>query len=138
LARVKPAETLAATLADVRKKIAETPAPDFASRLHPRDTVLIPNMNWTITHRFKELEGRDKRFRNPALRELYLDTALQMIRFRLDKGGADLASEAKVFVKPGASFFHVNRPFLVCMKKRDARCPFFVMWVDNAELLCKQ
>jgi hypothetical protein len=24
------------------------------------------------------------------------------------------------------------------MKKRGAQHPFFVMWVDNAELLCKQ
>lgn len=28
-----------------------------------------------------------------------------------------------------------NRPFLVYMQKRGAERPFFVMWVDNAELL---
>jgi hypothetical protein len=137
VALVKPGRTLAATLADVQQKIKATPTSHFASGLHPRDTLLIPNLNWKITHRFKELEGPDKQFQNPSLRGLYLDTALQVIQFKLDKGGADLASEAKIQVKPGASFFHVNRPFLVYMKKRDAGRPFFVMWVDNAELLSK-
>jgi hypothetical protein len=59
----------------------------------------------------------------------------QTIQFRLDRGGAELASESKVEVKPGASLFHFDRPFLLIMKKRGGKRPFFVMWVDNAELL---
>ncbi len=31
----------------------------------------------------------------------------------------------------------VNRPFLIYIRKRGADRPFFVMWVDNAELLSK-
>jgi len=31
-----------------------------------------------------------------------------------------------------------DRPFLIVMKKRDAKQPFFITWVDNAELLCKK
>jgi hypothetical protein len=58
-----------------------------------------------------------------------------MIQFRLDRSGAELASESKVVVKPGASFFHFNRPFLIYMKKRSGEHPFFLMWVENAELL---
>jgi hypothetical protein len=30
------------------------------------------------------------------------------------------------------------RPFFLYMKKRGAKHPFFVMWVDNAELLIKK
>jgi hypothetical protein len=33
--------------------------------------------------------------------------------------------------------FIFDRPFLIVVKKRGAEHPFFVMWVDNAELLCK-
>ena len=29
-------------------------------------------------------------------------------------------------------------PFLIAMKRRGATHPFFVMWVDNAELLSKR
>jgi hypothetical protein len=139
LARVDRKPTLADTLTDVERRIAAQPASDrFMSELHPRDTLLVPNIAWRVSHRFKELEGKDKQFLNPALRGLYLDTALQAIQFRLDRSGAELASESKVFVKPGASFFHLNRPFLVYMKKRGGKRPFFVMWVENAELLEKK
>lgn len=136
LAKVKRNATLAETLVDVKAKITETQKDEDAPRFYPRDTLLIPNMNWRIEHRFTELEGPDKRFLNPTLQGLYLDTALQTIQFQMDRSGAELASEAKVIVKPGASFFHFDRPFLIIMKKRDAKQPFFVMWVDNAELLC--
>jgi Serpin (serine protease inhibitor) len=136
LARVNRKATLADTMADVDQKIAVGRESDpFMTRLGPRDTVLIPNMAWKVNHHFKELEGKDKVFVNPALRDLYLDSAIQTIQFRLDRSGAELASEAKVLVKPSASYFHVNRPFLVFMKKRDAKRPFFVAWIVNAELL---
>jgi hypothetical protein len=77
LARVDRKPTLADTLAESEQKIAAQPAPDhFVSELHPRDTLLVPNIAWRVSHRFKELEGKDKQFLNPALRGLYLDTAL--------------------------------------------------------------
>jgi hypothetical protein len=93
-------------------------------------------MNWRVEHRFRELEGKDKRLLNPNLRGLYLDRAAQTVAFRLDRSGAELESEAKVIVKPAASYYELTGPFLVYMQKRGARQPFFVMWVDNAELLC--
>lgn len=138
LARVDRQGTLAETLADVERKIASQPADDFASKVGPRDTLLIPNMRWMVSHRFKELEGKDKQFLNPALEGLYLDTAIQTIQFRLNRSGAELASEAKVYVKPGASFFHFDRPFLVMMKNRSHKNPFLLVWIENAELLEKQ
>ena len=38
---------------------------------------------------------------------------------------------------PIPAYYFFNKPFLVYMKKRGAKHPFFVMWVDNAELLEK-
>ncbi len=58
-----------------------------------------------------------------------------MIDFRLDRCGAILKSHAINEVRCIAPRFVVNRPFLLYMKRRDADQPFFVMWVDNAELL---
>ena len=137
--RKTTAVTLADMVVDVEQKIAAQPESDLKrSTFFPRDTLLVPNMAWKVIHHFQELEGKDKRFSNPALDGLYLDTALQTIQFRLNRSGAELASESKVYVKPGASFFHVNRPFMIYMKKRGGKQPFFVMWVDNAELLEKK
>jgi hypothetical protein len=135
LARTERKPTLADTLASVQDKITKSPTEGHRARCNPRDTLLIPAMHWQVSHHFKELEGRDKRFDNAPLKGLFLDTALQSIQFRLDRSGAQLASEAKVYVKPGASYFNFNRPFLIILKKRDAKQPFFVMWVDNTELL---
>jgi hypothetical protein len=139
LARLNRERSLAETLAAVERKIGTQPVEDtYESALNPVDTLLVPNMAWRITHHFKELEGNDKLFTNPTLRGLYLDTALQTIQFRLDRFGAELASESKQLLKPTATDFHFNRPFFLYMKKRGAARPFFVMWVDNSELLEKR
>jgi hypothetical protein len=139
LARINRKLTLAETLAEVERRIAVEPAStSFGSALRPRDTLLVPNIAFQVTHHFKELEGKDKIFLNSALRGLYLDTAMQTIQFRLDRSGAELASESKIFVKPIAQYFDLNRPFLVYMKNRGGKYPFFMMWVDNAELLEKK
>jgi hypothetical protein len=62
--------------------------------------------------------------------------ALQIISFRLDRSGVILESEA-IFAAFEAMprEFILNKPFLIYLKKRDTEQPFFVMWVDNAELL---
>jgi hypothetical protein len=65
---------------------------------------------------------------------------LQKIDFRLDRSGATIESSSILVAAKSAeprSSFIFNRPFLIVMKKRGAQNPFFVMWVDNAELLCK-
>jgi hypothetical protein len=135
LARLGRRATLALTLADAEQKIKQQPTTDLTPSLDVRDTLLVPGMHWRVQHSFKELEGKDKRLLNPPLRGLYLDTALQTIDFTMDRGGAEVASEAKMYVKPGASYFEFNRPFLLYMKKRGGDRPFFVLWAENAELL---
>ncbi len=135
LACVERQESLGATVRSVEAKIKHPP---WKPELGPNDTLLIPEMHWRITHHFKELEGRDKAFLNPRLQGLYLGDALQVTDFKLDRSGAELRSEAKHHVKPVPDNYHFDRPFLIVMKKRDAKHPFFVMWVDNAELLCKR
>ena len=79
----------------------------------------------------------DKRFLNAGFEGYYIAKAMQTIRFKLDRSGAELASEAQMPCKPMATHFVCDRPFLIFVKKRGAERPFFVMWVDNAELLCK-
>jgi hypothetical protein len=100
------------------------------------DTLLVPEMNWRIRHRFRELEGEDKELLNPGLKGLWLATAFQETAFRLDGNGASVESGAYAEAKSrGPVHFHFDRPFLIYLKKRGGKRPFFVMWVDNAELL---
>lgn len=136
LAVVPRHDILAATLAELESKMRAWSA---GSQLEfgPRDVLLVPNMSWRITHHFRELEGREKLLLNRGFDGLWLETAMQTIEFTLDRGGAELASEGKVLFEPIPRHYVFDRPFLVCLKKRGAEQPFFVLWVENAELLTR-
>lgn len=97
------------------------------------DLLRVPEMYWRIDHRFAELIG--KMVANVGMPVV---EAMQTIEFRLDRSGAMLESPAFVAIAAIPRNFVFNRPFLIYMKKRDAERPFFVMWVDNAELLVRK
>src|SRR5262249_35187086 len=98
--------------------------------------LLAPRMNWRIEHHFRELEGSDKTIKNPGLEEYFLGRAFEIIEFRLDHRGAEIKSQAELSgYKSVCADFYFRRPFLIYMQERRAQHPFFVMWVDNAELL---
>jgi hypothetical protein len=134
LASVPFKDTLAATLADIERKVRNGRG---EGGLGGSDRLLIPNMSWRLDHHFKELEGPDKLIQNAA-EGAWIDKAWQMILFRLDRSGAQIESEGRMLVQPGFPALYIfDRPFLIYMKKRGAEHPFFVMWVDNGELLSK-
>lgn len=135
LARIEPKETLGQTLAHLDDKIADFTKEKFFHQFGINDVLLVPNIFWRITHHFGELEGRY--LGNTGYEDYWIKLALQTIQFRLDRSGAELKSEAKLYAAPEPSHFVFDQPFLIYMKKRGAKHPFFVMWVDNAELLSK-
>lgn len=135
LARIDPKETLGQTLALLEGKIASFTKDELAHRFGINDVFLVPNMFWRITHHFQELEG--KFLHNKGYEKYWIKEAFQMVQFKLDRSGAELKSEAKLHAAPTPKHFIFDRPFLVYIKKRQAKYPFFVMWVNNAELLSK-
>jgi hypothetical protein len=144
LACIAPKPTLAEMLADVESKLAEQ-KPRGSKAFGPGDTLLVPDIRFRIEHAYTELQGQDKHLLNSHLMGLPLDRAEQMVDFKLDRAGAPPAAEVKttakstVAVRPARALaYHCDRPFLVCVRKRGARHPFFALWVDNAELLCKR
>jgi hypothetical protein len=133
--------TLAAAVARVERECVELEKPegadrdyaDYLRRIGPNDVLLVPDMLWRLSHRFAELEG--KRFTNGKLKDQRIDVAQQDIFFRLDRSGAELASESKMEVKPIPTHFIFDRPFLIYMTQRGSITPYLALWVDNAELL---
>jgi len=127
LACVAPRESLVATWQDVLRKIEEwQPGRDSEREFDKHDTLAVPNINYKIQHRFRELET------NPRLK------ASQTIEFRLDRSGTAFASHAQhVALAADGRDFQFTQPFLIVMRKRESTEPYFVMWIDNAELLCK-
>jgi hypothetical protein len=136
LAALKRRPTLAQALAEVQQKSREY-KPEYPDERHlgPADQLLVPDMHWRVDHHFRELEGRDKKLLNSNLARLHLAVAQEQIDFLMDRNGAGVAAEAKVGPASQARIFRFNRPFLIRLSKRGAKQPFFVMWVDNAELM---
>jgi len=135
VAVVELKDSLAQTLDYTRRQITDAKQrKDYerTSSLDKVDILVVPEMFWKIGHRFAELIGKEVANADPAMPII---DARQEIKFRLDRYGAMLESESTLTVSASPRYFHFNRPFLVYMKKRDREQPFFVMWVDNAELL---
>ena len=122
LACVEPKGSLAATWDDLKTNLSQ---PSDHAEI---GDLVVPNLNFKVDHRFKELET------HPDVIQTH-----QSIEFLLDKSGVAVGSQAYGAVDAGiAVSLEFTRPFLIVMRKRGATEPYFVMWVDNAELLCKQ
>ena len=129
VACIEPGETLESTWKALEQAMVGTRArPMFM----PGDRLLVPNAFWQVRHTFVEL-SKGEVISPPGFPAI---SAVQEIRFRLDKSGVELQSSADLkLLGGGAEDLRLNRPFLLYLKKRGADQPFFVMWVDNAELL---
>ena len=110
VAITEPKDTLAATLASVEGRGTCQPRQRVTGHgLY--DVMLVPDLDWRITHRFVELEGRP--FLNTGLEGQRIDVAEQDILFRLHRRGAELKSEAKMDTLGGGGTDYVfDRPFL--------------------------
>lgn len=130
-AMIEPPSTLQEGWQEVERRIQEQSNQGYRREFGPNDVLQVPSLFWKITHRFSELEGAG--IQNTA--DLTIERAMQVIEFRLDRSGAKLKSESKLYCAPVPTNYFFNRPFLIIMKQREADRPFFLMWVDNAELL---
>jgi hypothetical protein len=139
LAVVTPGETLESTYNHLQSEIKsfrDQPSIKNPAQFKEYDSLYVPDIFWTIIHHFNELEGN--LVTNASANGAPISTAAQMIHFRLDRTGVTLKSETFFHFLGGSTLsrkFIFNKPFLLYLKKRDAGQPFFVMWVDNAELL---
>jgi hypothetical protein len=136
IAVIEKKETLAQTLENLNNKIKQFSKTE-TSKFDEIDVLIVPNMFWKIETDFDELEN--KNLANDGFEGYFIKKAIQSIEFRLDRSGAVLKSESSDVVAAIPKVFSFNKPFLIYIKKRqpDAQ-PFFVMWVDNAELLSKK
>jgi hypothetical protein len=142
LAKVKPGNTLLETIEEAEKKAKG----GYSAQPHLRkgETLRIPVLNFYVKHSFSELSG--KKFANNGKENWEISKAIQWIRFKLNQKGALLKSEARI-VGIGASApppnyipprqFIFDKPFLICLKQKGARYPYFAMWVGNTELMVK-
>ncbi len=142
LAKVEPGDTLKQTITNV---LARSSASE-AEQATAGDMLVIPKLNFDISKRYRELEHRTLMVNSPDIAdELEILSAAQSIRFQMDEKGVRLKSESHVAIGCSAEYIpmpkHImifNRPFLIMLIHRNAKQPYFALWVDNPELLVSQ
>jgi hypothetical protein len=139
LAKVKPKETLAATLAALRERIKRRDGlhEDGPTGLMGGESLVVPIIDLNVQRKYSELEGRF--LTNPKWSALYQAIAEQGIRFRLDENGARLESTAFDGVtslyrqKPAQYIF--DKPFLLYLKRKSSDQPYLAIWIETPELM---
>lgn len=108
------------------------------------DALIVPVLRFNIETHYEGIEGQ---YIRTLERDYEITTAYQRTALTLDEHGAVVESEAEVAIaavdstgpaappRPKQLFF--DKPFLIVMKKADAAYPYFMMKVENAELMEK-
>lgn len=138
LANIEPKEDMLSLIKDIDSRIKN----DNIEKLKERDSLVIPCIDFDIKHSFDNLVR--KSFLNKGFEEYTISKASQDIKFTLNEKGAELKSEARIGAtksaanvsKPKKLVF--NKPFALIMREKGSDYPYFVMWIENSELLVKK
>lgn len=139
VARLEPGATLRETV-DRAMGAMDTDAQQAG--LRRGEVMAIPVLNFDITRAYEEVTNIP--VTTPGSAVMYIRSAMQNIRFRLDEEGAVLKSDASIVALEAAAppeesrSFVCDGPFLVVMAKKGAGTPYFAAWVENPELLVKK
>jgi hypothetical protein len=131
LAKIPPQATLAETINEVEKRIHKaTP-----QKMIELEKFYVPVLNFDVLREYSELYKHPIHTDNERVNGTNITFAAQSIRFRLDERGAILKSEGIDASGLSERNLVFDKPFLILLKRREAKAPYFVLWVGNAELL---
>jgi hypothetical protein len=138
LAKIKPKALLANTVEAVNGRIDQA-RPEAPTT---NDVLIVPQIKLDVTRRYSEIEGLHLKPQGTNVsKDLYIRSALQAIQFEMNEKGVELKSEAhmlaceKSAVPEKKHIMIFDKPFLVMLQRRGVRTPYFVLWVDNPEVL---
>ncbi len=142
LAKLPPGHTLEETIALVQDRITNHAAgPEDGIWNANEEPLWVPLIQLNVHRRYSELE--EKPFKAPRFAGTIAWTS-QDLRFRLDETGARIESQASLSAKsatvplesrrePRRLLF--DRPFLVLLRRLEAKSPYLAIWIGNADLL---
>jgi len=131
LAMVRPAKTLGATAEGVWRRVERTKP----QRMVLSDRLEIPVLDFDLARAYSEIVDLHVVSNNKRVDGQRVVFANQTIRFRLDERGAVVKSEAATGLFGGGRAYIFSRPFLILLRRRQAKAPYLAMWIGNAELL---
>jgi len=141
LAKLCPGHTMHETIGLVQDRITNHAVHIEDQNWNANEEPLwVPIIHLRVHGRFSELEGRP--FKTPHFTGTIVWTR-QDLRFRLDETGALVESQASATAKTTAvaAFRHeprrllFDRPFLVLLRRLEAKSPYLAVWIGNADLL---
>lgn len=141
LAKVKPGNNLLDTYQAAAKRIDTSKK----TTIWENEPLKMPKIDFDLSYSFPELEG--KRLLNNGWEGWLIAKALQDTRFKLDEKGAVLKSRAFFMATkaeapaPGNAkprMFIFDKPFLIYMKQKTGKYPYFALWINNPELMVRQ
>ncbi len=155
LAKAPPSSTLRETVDVVLKRTmpeartaAQTALYDAGCNarqmLNPKlqpatETLQIPKITLDEQKSYQALIGQS--LCNPGWEGYYVSKALQAVKFDLDETGARVRSDAAFGLTLGIMEerrqFIFDKPFLVCLKEREAQYPYLAVWVGNSSVLVR-
>lgn len=106
------------------------------------DKVEIPIIEFNLEKMFKKIVGSTFKANNE---EFKMFEAYQRNAFILNENGAEIESEAEMSAdtaeeteRPKPKMMIFNKPFVVLLKRKDAKNPYFGVYITNDELLKKE
>jgi hypothetical protein len=133
LAKIPPEATLEETIDAVDKRIQNAKP----VKMGQMENLFVPVLNFEMLREYSGLCGRPIHTSDKRTDGTSIAAAAQSIRFRLDETGAVLKSEALTTAASGSTTRNLvfDKPFLILLKRRDAKRPYFALWIGNTELL---
>lgn len=100
-----------------------------------QDELKIPVISFNVSHEFDEL--CDKNLENAGFKDHKLTRARQKTKFRLSEAGVELKSESMMYYTKGdgPEQYNFGSPFTLYLQERNTELPYFMMYIDNEELL---
>jgi len=132
LAKMDCKNTLLNTINDVSGRVKGGKEESFGEK----DILKIPSIEFNINHSYEELVN--KYLKNKGFEDYMITKAVQDVRFKLNEKGAQLRSEARligtkssapIVEKPKNLVF--DKPYLIMLREKGAKYPYFAMWVEN-------
>jgi hypothetical protein len=129
LAKIKPEHPLQKTIEAVQTLI-QNRKPEAVGTI---DRLSIPKFFFDIEHSYEPLLG--KRLQNKGVTGFPIEKATQRILFKLNEKGATLKSTNEFVAAAIPKQLVFDRPFLIYLKEKKGKWPYFAMWVANPELM---
>lgn len=96
----------------------------------PQDRLLIPAFHFEAHQHFEEIEGGI--VTNPELKGQKVTTAMEIYRLGL---GNDQVDAGRYEASTGGKIMILEGPFFLMIKEKEAPYPWFMMWVNNPQLM---